>query len=190
MCTRRFKDLVSLNAIDETLPAILERISQQVNIRYRTEGKTILVLPDSPYFKTYKVNYVNMSRDSMSSIGVSGEIAAGGGGGGRHQQSVVRSDQLRAIPRIPRWTARLRITSGKCCVRTSKRSCPPARRFRNPQTSGQRVPNPNARPRTNGLLRQNPCRERAEMPLLCLPPLSAQGRLRRPTTRMKLSSMQ
>src|SRR6185312_13893503 len=27
-----------------------------------------------PYFKTYKVNYVNMSRDTASSIGVSGEI--------------------------------------------------------------------------------------------------------------------
>ena len=65
---------VSLNAIDETLPAILERISQQVNIRYHTEGKTILVLPDSPYFRTYKVNYVNMVRDTASSIGVSGEI--------------------------------------------------------------------------------------------------------------------
>lgn len=74
--------LVSLNAIDETLPAILERISQQVNIRYRTEGKTILVLPDSPYFRTYKVNYVNMSRDTASSIGVSGEISGSTAGGG------------------------------------------------------------------------------------------------------------
>jgi general secretion pathway protein D len=83
--------LVSLNAIDETLPAILERIAQQVNIRYRTEGRTILVLPDSPYFRTYRVNYVNMTRDTASSVGVSGEIGgstAGGGGqsgGGQSQ---------------------------------------------------------------------------------------------------------
>ena len=74
--------MVSLNAIDETLPAILERVSQQVNIRYRTEGKTILVMPDSPYFKTYKVNYVNISRDTTSSIGVSGEISGSTAGGG------------------------------------------------------------------------------------------------------------
>lgn len=66
--------LVSLNAIDETLPAILERVAQQVPIRYRTEGKTVMVLPDLPYFRTYKVNYVNMNRDTASSIGVSGEI--------------------------------------------------------------------------------------------------------------------
>ena len=77
--------LVSLNAIDETLPAILERVAQQVNIRYRTEGKTILILPDSPYFRTYKVNYVNMSRDTASSIGVSGEITGGVAAGANQQ---------------------------------------------------------------------------------------------------------
>jgi general secretion pathway protein D len=77
---------VSLNAIDETLPAILERISQQVNIRYHNEGKTIVVLPDSPYFRTYKVNYVNMNRDTVSSIGVSGEIT-GTVSGGANQSS-------------------------------------------------------------------------------------------------------
>lgn len=68
--------LVTLNAIDETLPAILERLSQQVNMRYRSEGKTIVVMPDTPYFKTYRVNYVNMNRDTTSSIGVSGEITS------------------------------------------------------------------------------------------------------------------
>lgn len=76
--------LVSLNAINETLPAILERLSKQVNLRYRTEGNTIIVSPDVAYVKTYRVNYVNMTRDTISNIGVSGEIsttsAAGGGG--------------------------------------------------------------------------------------------------------------
>src|SRR5271169_161903 len=65
--------LVSLNAIDETLPSILDRIAKQVNMRYRVEGKTIVVSPDTPYFKTYKVNYVNMTRDTTSAIAVSGQ---------------------------------------------------------------------------------------------------------------------
>jgi MSHA type pilus biogenesis protein MshL len=84
--------LVSLNAINETLPAILDRLAKQVNLRYRQEGNTLAVTPDTAYLKTYKINYVNMTRDTTSTIGVSGQIAgpvsgaaAGGapaGGGG------------------------------------------------------------------------------------------------------------
>ncbi len=66
--------LVSLNAIDETLPSILERIAKQVNMRYRIDGRTIVVEPDAPYLKTYKVNYVNMTRDTTSTISVSGQV--------------------------------------------------------------------------------------------------------------------
>lgn len=66
--------LVSLNAINETLPAILERIARQVDMRYRVEGNTIVVSPDTPYLRTYRVNYVNMTRDTTSTIGVSGEL--------------------------------------------------------------------------------------------------------------------
>jgi general secretion pathway protein D len=72
--------LVSLNAINETLPAILERVSKQVNMRYRLEGNTIVASPDTPFVKTYRVNYVNMARETTTSIGVTGEIAATGGG--------------------------------------------------------------------------------------------------------------
>src|SRR4051812_5042610 len=49
--------LVSLNAINETLPAILDRVSKQVNLRYRIEGNTVIVSPDTAYLKTYRVNY-------------------------------------------------------------------------------------------------------------------------------------
>lgn len=79
---------VTLNAIDETLPAILDRLARQVDIRYHTEGKTVIVEPDTSFLRTYKVNYVNMTRDAVSSIGVSGQISSGtasstgtGGGG-------------------------------------------------------------------------------------------------------------
>ncbi len=73
--------LVSLNAINETLPAILERMSKQINLRYRTEGNTIIVSPDVPYVKTYRVNYVNMTRETTSTIGASGEIATAASSG-------------------------------------------------------------------------------------------------------------
>ncbi|MDP1718173.1 MAG: hypothetical protein Q8L40_08850 [Burkholderiales bacterium] len=70
---------VSLNAIDETLPAILNRISKQVNLRYQTEGNTILVSPDTPYMKTYIVNYVNIQRETLSSSGAAGQVDNAGG---------------------------------------------------------------------------------------------------------------
>ncbi|MGZ8154235.1 MAG: type II secretion system protein GspD [Burkholderiales bacterium] len=77
----QLQGLVSLNAIDETLPAILERISRQVNIRYRQEGNTIVVSPDTPYMKTYRVNYVNVTRHISSTVNVSGEVGGTGAGG-------------------------------------------------------------------------------------------------------------
>lgn len=76
--------LVSLNAIDETLPAILDRISRQVNLRWKQEGRTIYVVPDTPYVKSYRVNYVNVTRETDSTVAVSGQIATvttGGAGG-------------------------------------------------------------------------------------------------------------
>jgi general secretion pathway protein D len=87
--------LVSLNAIDETLPSILERISKQVNMRYRVDGRTIVVSPDTPYLKTYKVNYVNMTRDTISTISVSGQVGTTGPGGGESggtSQTAVRTN--------------------------------------------------------------------------------------------------
>jgi len=71
---------VTLNAVNEPLPAILERIARQANIRYRMEGNTLSIMPDTPYLKTYKVNYVNLMRNTTSSIGVAAQIASTGSG--------------------------------------------------------------------------------------------------------------
>lgn len=69
---------VTLNAVDQTLPAILDRLSKQVDLMYTIEGNVLSIKPDQPVLRTYKVDYVNMSRDTKGSIGVVGEIAATG----------------------------------------------------------------------------------------------------------------
>ena len=69
---------VSLNAVQEPLPAILDRIARQADLRYELNGRTVSIMPDTPYLKTYKVNYVNLSRNTASSIGVASQIAATG----------------------------------------------------------------------------------------------------------------
>ena len=94
--------LVSLNAIDETLPAILDRIARQTNLRWRQDGRIIYVSPDTPHVRTYKVNYVNVSRETDSTVSVSGQIGtvggttgatagAGGGTGGSNSSSTTVS---------------------------------------------------------------------------------------------------
>ncbi len=70
---------VSLNAVQEPLPAILDRIARQANLRYEMNGRTVAIMPDTPYVKTYTVNYVNVSRNTTSSVGVAAQIASTGG---------------------------------------------------------------------------------------------------------------
>jgi hypothetical protein len=69
---------VSLNAVQEPLPAILDRIARQANLRYEMNGRTVSIMPDTPYVKTYTVNYVNVARTTQSSVGVAAEIASTG----------------------------------------------------------------------------------------------------------------
>ena len=70
---------VSLNAVNEPLPSILDRIARQANLRYEMNGKTVSIMPDTPYVKTYSVNYVNVARNTTSSVGVAAQIASTGG---------------------------------------------------------------------------------------------------------------
>jgi len=70
---------VSLNAVNEPLTAILDRIARQAGLRYESHGRTVSVMPDTPYVKTYPFNYVNVARTTQSSVGVAAEIASTGG---------------------------------------------------------------------------------------------------------------
>lgn len=65
---------VNLNAIDQTLKQILTRIARQVDVRWETDGQTITVMPDTPYLHSYRVDYVNMSRDVSGTIGVQSNV--------------------------------------------------------------------------------------------------------------------
>jgi len=85
---------VTMNAIDQTLPKILDRISQQANIRYQLVDDTLRVQADKPHLKTYNISYLNMSRISTGSVEVSSEIKSTGSGdveGGQSGSSGGRS---------------------------------------------------------------------------------------------------
>jgi MSHA biogenesis protein MshL len=76
---------VTINAINQTLPQILTRIANQVDMRYEIDNGTLTVMPDSPYLRNYKIDYVNMARDSDGAMSNTTEVGSGssaGGGGG------------------------------------------------------------------------------------------------------------
>jgi MSHA type pilus biogenesis protein MshL len=83
---------ITMNAIDQTLPKILDRIEAQADIRYSVDGDTLKVVADKPYLHSYNIDYLNINRSSGGNVSVSTEIGAsstgiqqqgsGGSGGG------------------------------------------------------------------------------------------------------------
>ena len=71
---------VTINAINQTLPQILDRISKQVDMRYEMNGDNLVVMPDSPFLKSYKIDYVNMSRDAEGGISNTSQVGGGTAG--------------------------------------------------------------------------------------------------------------
>ncbi|MBE2260030.1 MAG: pilus (MSHA type) biogenesis protein MshL [Candidatus Accumulibacter sp.] len=77
--------VVTLNAIDQTLPQLLTRIAKQVDMRFELDGPNLAVMPDTPYLKNYRVDYVNIARDVTGTISTNTQIstsalATGSGG--------------------------------------------------------------------------------------------------------------
>ena len=76
---------VSLNAIDQTLPQLLSRIAKQIDLRFELDGPNLAVMPDTPYLKSYPIDYVNLARDVTGTVSTNTQIstsalsAAGGG---------------------------------------------------------------------------------------------------------------
>jgi MSHA biogenesis protein MshL len=78
--------LISINAINQTLPQILTRIARQVDIRWSLdEAGNMVVEPDSDFWRNYIVNYANVSRSAQTQASISTAIVSnisGAGGGG------------------------------------------------------------------------------------------------------------
>jgi len=93
---------VSINAIDQTLPQILQRISRQVALRYYLDGPNLVIEQDKPFTRVYRIDYLNMSRETKTSIDVATQIAStgtvdssGGGSGssgGSNSSATVQSE--------------------------------------------------------------------------------------------------
>jgi general secretion pathway protein D len=85
---------VTLNAIDQTLPQLLERISQQVDMRYERRGPNLVVMPDTPFLQAYKIDYVNVSRSATGTVSTNTQIATNTGGVGTGSQGTGSSGNV------------------------------------------------------------------------------------------------
>ncbi|MCL2021478.1 MAG: type II and III secretion system protein [Betaproteobacteria bacterium] len=68
---------VTMNAVQQTLPQILDRIARQVDMRVELDGDNLAVMPDTPFLRHYRVDYVNMSRSMSGEVATSTQIASG-----------------------------------------------------------------------------------------------------------------
>ncbi|QLI81827.1 secretin N-terminal domain-containing protein [Chitinibacter fontanus] len=69
--------VVTLNAIKQTLPQILDRIAKQVDIRWSLENDVLTITPDQPYLKTYRLDYFNLSRNMKASVTILNSVSTG-----------------------------------------------------------------------------------------------------------------
>ncbi len=104
---------VTLTAINRPLTQILERVSRQADIRYKLVDGLLIVSPDSPYFKSYNIPYLNMTRNAASNVAISTQIEAtgtgdssngsGGGGGGSDDIGNNSSTEIQNISNNQFW---------------------------------------------------------------------------------------
>ncbi len=73
---------VTINAIDQTLPQLLTRIARQIDMRYEVDGPNLIIMRDTPYLKIYRIDYLNITRNSASQLGVSSQVSGAGSSGG------------------------------------------------------------------------------------------------------------
>ena len=87
---------VTLNAIDQTLPSLLDRIARQVNLKWQFANGILQVEPDRPIWRQYQIDYPNLSRDTSSTVAIATQVAAqgtsgaaGGGSGSNISQTQI-----------------------------------------------------------------------------------------------------
>lgn len=88
---------VTMNLIGRTLSEILDAIARQVDMRYELNGGNLAIMPDSPFLKSYQIEYPNVARNAKNGINMSTSIAVigkGGSGGGGGNGSTSSIDNI------------------------------------------------------------------------------------------------
>ncbi len=76
---------VTINALRQPLDTILQRISEQVGAVFQTTNRLIVIRKDLPFWYTYRIDYVNITKEVKDTMLM--KMAIGGGAGGSGQAS-------------------------------------------------------------------------------------------------------
>lgn len=91
---------IIMTATDRPFAEVIQRIAELAELRYRFERNVLRVELDDPYIEQYRMDVLNMTRDSSSSAASSTDASSvaqaigaggGGGGGGNNSSSTVSS---------------------------------------------------------------------------------------------------
>jgi hypothetical protein len=125
---------VTLNAIDQTLPQLLNRIAKQVDMRFELDGPNLVVMPDTPLpahlqggLRQHVARHHRQRRHQHPDRQHQPDRRR------RRHRARRRAAPAAMSPR-PRWTMSPRTASGKPWNRTSRTSC--ARPTRKSSSSG------------------------------------------------------
>ncbi len=83
----QIENVVTLNAIDQTLTQILDRLTDDNDLYYEIKGDVVKIRKDRPFIKIYPIDYLNISRNSSSRVSVATEIGSTGRGAVRNNSS-------------------------------------------------------------------------------------------------------
>ena len=85
----RINSSIIFTAKNKPLDVVMERIAEMAGLRYEIRNGSIKVRLDTPYTKSYKIDYLNIIRESEGAISTEVELAetAGGGGEGTETES-------------------------------------------------------------------------------------------------------
>lgn len=78
---------VTMNAIEQTLPQILERLVSQVDLRYTFKDQLLVVEPDLPFLRTYVIDYLSLGRETRNTVSVSTQLSGADNSGGDNNTS-------------------------------------------------------------------------------------------------------
>lgn len=70
------KGNITLNAINQSLDRLLEKIARQVAIHYEITANSLVVTADTPKIRTYQVDYLNISRSTQSRVELATQVGS------------------------------------------------------------------------------------------------------------------